>query len=217
MKPCSMCELRCSMDGERVIGNLRHSTWRIRQSLWRRKSHIGNYIMRLPGLAWTLLLLTATAEGATYYVATDGVDAPGCGSHSTPCRHLYYTSWQMHSGDTMAILPGTYVDHLAVDDGKDFLDYPGRERWSPELPNGTASQPTTIKAANGPGTVTIQPDAYGGVSFGAVSYIVLDGLILDGGLDIGIGISGRRSDHVTVQNGEIKNKVTIPLCQVKVC
>jgi len=145
-------------------------------------------------LAWAFLLLTATAQGATYYVATTGNDAPGCGSQSNPCRHLYYAARLMASGDTMAILPGTYEDHL----------YAGS---IDPLASGTASQPTVIKAANGFGTVTIVPDGAppngGGIDLYIISHIVLDGLIMDGG---GIGMNS--ADHVTIQNCEIKNTET---------
>jgi hypothetical protein len=103
----------------------------------------------------------------------------------------------------MAILPGTYEDHLFSDNGSDAFN-----NWGPGLPSGTASQPTVIKAANGPGTVVLQHDGTPNLSpiigLDDISYVVLDGLILDkGSVSFGVGNSGRRSHHITFQNGEI--------------
>ena len=152
----------------------------------------------------TLLNQQAKAAGNTYYVATDGNDAPGCGSQSSPCRHIWYAAGRMSSGDTMAILPGTYQDHLYSDNGVDVFNNNG-----PSLPSGTAGAPTTIKAANGPGTVVLQWDGTKDVGFGldSMSYVVMDGLTFDKvALSIGDADGrGPRSHHITLKNSVIKN------------
>jgi hypothetical protein len=125
-------------------------------------------------------VLPVTAQGSVYYVATDGMDAPGCGAETSPCRTIQYAANLVAAGDTVLINPGTYGGGITVDT------------------SGTASEPITFRA-NGPGIVI---DGSGGERdaffITEANYIVVEGLTIQNATRAGVRTS--LSDHITVRN-----------------
>jgi hypothetical protein len=129
-----------------------------------------------------------TAQGPIYYVATDGIDAPGCGTIASPCRTIQYAAGQVQAGDTVLINPGTYTGGITVDT------------------SGTASEPITFRA-NGAGVIVSgsggERDAF---FITEADYIVVEGLTIQNANRAGLRIS--LSDHVTVRNCTFANNTT---------
>ena len=142
-------------------------------------------------LGWGLLL-TASAEAATYYVATNGDDANLC-TLSAPCRTINHGASLLTPGDTLYVRAGTYAESL-VD----------------AFRNGT-SWSNAVTLAVYPGeTVVLSPGGghdyaiYVGPSH---SYIVIEGLVIDG-TDLGSNtIQLEGADHIRLKNVEVKNSV----------
>jgi parallel beta-helix repeat protein len=70
-----------------------------------------------------MLAVSVPVRAATLRVASNGVDAPGCGTKAAPCRSISRAVFLAGQGDTVEVGPGRYGD-LAADG--DFTD-PGDE------------------------------------------------------------------------------------------
>ncbi len=152
--------------------------------------------MPLKRLSITLLfILTSivgaspiTAQGNIYYVATNGIDAPGRGTAALPWRTIQYAAGQVQAGDTVLVNPGTYTGGITVDT------------------SGTASEPITFRA-NGAGVIVNgsggERDAF---FITEADYVVVEGLTIQNANRAGLRISA--SDHVTVRNCTFANNTT---------
>jgi hypothetical protein len=131
---------------------------------------------------------SAKAQGNTYYVATDGIDAPGRGTAALPWRTIQYAAGQVQAGDTVLINPGAYTGGITVDT------------------SGTASKPITFRA-NGAGAVINgsggERDAF---FITEADYVVVEGLTIQNANRAGLRISW--SDHVTVRNCTFADNAT---------
>jgi hypothetical protein len=135
------------------------------------------------------------SSGASYYVATTGNDS-NPGSLTQPFRSLSKGVSLLRPGDTLFVRAGSYVGLASKSGG-------------PTIPAGTSwSSPVAIKSYPGE-SVTIS--VAGGefcLAIENTSYVVIDGLILDGqnaafnGAKIRFG-----AHHIRIQNSEIKNAV----------
>jgi hypothetical protein len=69
------------------------------------------------GVAMLVLALAipASAAAETRYVATGGVDAPGCASPGAPCGSVGYAVGEASNGDTIQIGAGTFVESVQTD------------------------------------------------------------------------------------------------------
>ncbi len=87
-------------------------------------------------------LLVSTADAADLFVAKNGSDtASSCSKSSIPCATIAHGIAAMSAGDTLIIGDGTYTDSIT------------------DIPSGSASAYTTIRAANDWG-VTIDGSAW---------------------------------------------------------
>jgi hypothetical protein len=164
-------------------------------------------------LGWGLLL-TATAEAATYYVATTGSDGNTCAIAATAAIDSTRAKRTVNAGvnclaggDTLIIRPGTYP-----------------ERIGNTIPSGTSwSNPTTVRGEPSRQAI-LMPGPYPGNLrsvinlINGVHHIVIDGLVLDaenaccnangytgaplyiGGFNDGVPVA-----HVRVQNSILRN------------
>lgn len=136
----------------------------------------------------------------TFYVATSGSDARSCDqaqSAAAPKKTILSAAACLDPGDTLYIRGGTYAEYL--------------NDWGGAIPSGTSwSAPVTIAAYPGE-QVIIKPTAPYVALFYWSSYVVLDGLVLDGTnaqydvLEITFADATHYSHHIRVQNSEIRN------------
>jgi len=136
------------------------------------------------------------SHAATYYVAKAGLDTNSCtqaGFRTSAKLTIAAALSCMTSGDTLVIGNGTYDEYI----------------WTVQPPSGSAGAPTTIKAEN-KNQAVLRPTS---VSPGSAvinvkdkSYITFDGLVADAPFAIeNGGFYLITSDHITIQNGEIRN------------
>jgi hypothetical protein len=60
-----------------------------------------------------LTLWTASAEAASWFVATTGTNATACGSSASPCATIQYVlDNKVNAGDTITVNPGTYAGSM---------------------------------------------------------------------------------------------------------
>jgi parallel beta-helix repeat protein len=129
-----------------------------------------------------------TAQGNTYYVATDGIDAPGCGTIASPCRTIQHAASLVEAGDTVLVNPGTYTGGITIET------------------SGTASEPITFRA-NGAGVVINGSGGERDAFFITwADYIVVDGLTIQNATRAAVRIDN--SHHVTVRNCTFANNTT---------
>ena len=81
--------------------------------------------LRVLNLAVALLGLPMAGHAATWHVATNGLDTPGCGSRSQACRSISHAIGLASAGDTISVGPGRYGDA----DADGFFNRPGDE-WA---------------------------------------------------------------------------------------
>jgi hypothetical protein len=123
---------------------------------------------------------SVAAQGTTYYVATTGTDAPGCGTSGSPCRTIQYAADLVGPGDTVLVNPGTYAGGITVET------------------SGTASEPITFQA-NGTGVVINGSGGERDAFFITwADYIIVDGLTIQHATRAGMRIDN--SHHVTVRD-----------------
>jgi hypothetical protein len=82
--------------------------------------------MRTFGIVVALAALAAPAGAATVYVANNGVDAPACGTKTSPCRSIGAGLSQANAGDVVEVGPGRYGD---LDGTDSFGTVPGEEAY----------------------------------------------------------------------------------------
>jgi len=158
---------------------------------------IGRYLQVIQSFICALVLIGSvlgpqSSDAATYYVATTGNDANSCAqarSESTPKRTGSSGVSCLSSGDTLYLRQGSYVGGFGG-----------------SIVSGGGSWASATKIASYPGeTATLTGP--GGTAkvflFSSNSYVILDGLVLDGGWD-GLKIE-TSAHHIRFINGEIKN------------
>jgi len=157
---------------------------------------IRRYGQRIDSLICGLVFMASTlsaniSEAATYYVATDGNNA-NPGTESRPFLTLTKGVSVLQAGDTLSIRAGTYASVNAN-----------------SIPSGTSwSNATTLAAYPGEQVVLTPPsDSHVLHFFSGTSYVILDGLILDGtNATDGAGLKiSERSHHIRFINGEIRH------------
>jgi hypothetical protein len=144
---------------------------------------------RLLALTCLLLVLASprligvdarSVQGVTYYVATTGTDAPGCGTAGSPCRTIQYAAGLVEQGDTVLIDPGTYAGGITVET------------------DGAAGEPITFQA-DGAGVIIEGSGGERDAFFITwADYIIVDGLTIQHATRAGMRIDN--SHHVTVRD-----------------
>lgn len=142
------------------------------------------------------ITVNVPAAGTTYYVSTTGSDS-NAGTLSKPFATLAKGTSVLKPGDILYVRAGTYAENL-VD----------------KLPSGTKDAPITVAAYPGE-SVTVRPGSGNFVLRiqGAVSYVTIDGLILDGTGTASanvyiVALSTGTPSHITIRNSEIENAGT---------
>lgn len=142
------------------------------------------------------LLFVAHAEAATYYVSTVGLDS-NPGTQQQPFRTILKGVNVLQPGDTLYIRSGTYPERLLeVNFGSSGMSW---------------ASPITVAAYPGE-TVILKPTVGNVARFqnGAVSYVLIEGLVLDGALAGGgegasVFYCGTGSHDLHLSNVEIRN------------
>jgi hypothetical protein len=163
-----------------------------------------------PVRSWRLLVLTSVltlfgqcASAATYYVATTGSDS-NPGTQSAPFRHLSKAALTAtQPGDTVIVMDGTYDNEGVVAPNiVVILSY-----------SGTAGNPITFRAQNrgkaildsmNSSTTTSCDGASAYFGLKSVSFIVIQGFVIQRGCDSGILTDGAAHD-ITIRWNEIRN------------
>jgi parallel beta-helix repeat protein len=154
------------------------------------RMHLQGIVCLICGLALLGGLVSAQkGEAGTYYVATDGSDS-NPGTEEQPFRTLAGGVRNLSPGDTVYVKSGTYT----------VVDIPSGASWD---------NPVTIAAYPGHSPVIVKSvqDVIP-LHFINTRYIVIDGFVIDGtnathGIKITGESSGRRADHIRIQNSEI--------------
>jgi Protein of unknown function (DUF1565) len=163
-----------------------------------------------PVRSWRLLVLTSVltlfcqcASAATYYVATTGSDS-NPGTQSAPFRHLSKAALTAtQPGDTVIVMDGTYDNEGVVAPTiVVILSY-----------SGTAGNPITFRAQNrgkaildsmNSSTTTSCDGASAYFGLKSVSYILIQGFVIQRGCDSGILTDGAAHD-IIIRWNEIRN------------
>jgi parallel beta-helix repeat protein len=130
----------------------------------------------------------AAASGNVYYVATDGMDAPGRGSASQPWRTIQYAAGRVQAGDTVLINPGTYAGGITVDTG------------------GAATQPITFRGNGASVVINGSGEERDAFLITEADYTIVEGLTIQHANRAGLRIS--LSHHVTVRGCTLANNTT---------
>ena len=163
-----------------------------------------------PVRSWHLLVLTGVltlfgqgASAATYYVATTGSDS-NPGTQSAPFRHLTKAAaTATQPGDTVIIMDGTYDNEGVVAPNVVVILYY----------SGTAGNPITFRAQNrgkaildsmNSSTTTSCDGASAYFGLKSVSFIVIQGFVIQRGCDSGILTDGAAHD-IIIRWNEIRN------------
>jgi hypothetical protein len=149
-------------------------------------------------------------RAATYHVAPSGSDATPCAtatSASTPRQTLNGGLACLAGGDTLLVATGTYLELLVAGPGGADVVRPVQPNVIP-IPNGlSASQPTTIRAADG-AAVWLKPTVTypggGGIvtTLPGAQYLAFRGLHLDG-QDQHEQALWLKGSHITYSHAEI--------------
>ena len=112
-----------------------------------------------------------------FYLSPTGSDSADCKSIAAACRTFATVFARMSAGSELVLLDGSYSASTT-----------GTMHWnngaySAQVPSGTASKPTYVHALN-PGKVTIQGQVFVGRSTRKDSYIKLQGLRVEGGIQL---------------------------------
>ncbi len=163
-----------------------------------------------PVRSWHLLVLTGVltlfgqgASAATYYVATTGSDS-NPGTQSAPFRHLTKAAaTATQPGDTVIVMDGTYDNEGVVAPNVVVILYY----------SGTAGNPITFRAQNrgkaildsmNSSTTTSCDGASAYFGLKSVSFIVIQGFVIQRGCDSGILTDGAAHD-IIIRWNEIRN------------
>jgi len=150
-----------------------------------------------------LTLFGQCASAATYYVATTGSD-PNPGTQSAPFRHLSKAALTAtQPGDTVIVMDGTYDNEGVVAPSiVVILSY-----------SGTAGNPITFRAQNrgkaildsmNSSTTTSCDGASAYFGLKSISFIVIQGFVIQRGCDSGIQTDGAAHD-ITIRWNEVRN------------
>ncbi len=163
-----------------------------------------------PVRSWRLVVLTSVltlfgqcASAATYYVATAGSDS-NPGTQSAPFRHLSKAALTAtQPGDTVIVMDGTYDNEGVVAPSiVVILSY-----------SGTAGNPITFRAQNrgkaildsmNSSTTTSCDGASAYFGLKSISFIVIQGFVIQRGCDSGIQTDGAAHD-ITIRRNEVRN------------
>ena len=163
-----------------------------------------------PVRSWRLVVLTSVltlfgqcASAATYYVATTGSDS-NPGIQSAPFRHLSKAALTAtQPGDTVIVIDGTYDNEGVVAPSiVVILSY-----------SGTAGNPITFRAQNrgkaildsmNSSTTTSCDGASAYFGLKSISFIVIQGFVIQRGCDSGIQTDGAAHD-ITIRWNEVRN------------
>lgn len=151
----------------------------------------------MAGWAGGFLLLASAAQGATYYVSTAGNDS-NAGTQAAPFLHVSKGALTAQAGDTVIVMNGTYGNEGQVAN-------PDTVGAVVTMANsGTASAPITIMAQNrgqaildASSTVQSSLGCYGAWSYfdlSYVSYVVIQGFVIQNGCINGIRANGTAHD-----------------------
>jgi parallel beta-helix repeat protein len=132
--------------------------------------------------------LPATAQGTTYYVATTGSDAPGCGTVGSPCQTIQYAADLVEAGDTVLINPGTYAGGVTVETG------------------GADGEPITFRASGSGVVINGSGGERDAFFITWADYVVVEGLTIQNADRAGVRIDN--SHHVTVRDCTFANNGT---------
>jgi MYXO-CTERM domain-containing protein len=145
-------------------------------------------------VALALLGAPAAAKAATLYVAKSGSDASNaCKTQATPCATISHGIASMAASDTLIIGDGTYTDPIL------------------NMPSGSASAYTTIRAANDWGVLidgSAWADNYAyGVSVSSKHYVLVRGIRVKMNQNALTNdpITVTYSDHVKIQRCSASN------------
>ena len=136
------------------------------------------------------LVLAQRSEAETYYVDPNGDDRNNPGTEAQPFQTIDTGARALKPGDTLLVKNGTYTGTLA------FYGRPSGTSWN---------SPVTIAAY--PGARPVLRPNRGDYAFyiSYTSYMVIDGLFIDGtNGDTGIKITDGAS-NIRIQNSEIAN------------
>ncbi len=162
------------------------------------------YLKKISSLLGGLLLILTTlgantGQASIYYVASNGDDS-STGSAAAPFRTIKHGVSVLSAGDTLYVKEGTYKEYITNDPAFSQQTF---------IPNGTSWEKPVTVAANPGDTVTIIPGsgkAFFVITDGQDKYLIIDGFIIDGQKTAIHGFKfGNRTQHVRVQNSEIKN------------
>src|SRR5690349_6008187 len=117
--------------------------------------------------ALAVMMWSAAAQAATYYVAPGGDDG-GPGSAAEPWRTITNAARQVSAGDTVIIAGGTYREYVKI-----------------VSTSGTDAAPITYRAAAGEHVVIDASGYSNGIEIGE-SHIVVDGLEIANADQLGI-------------------------------
>ena len=162
------------------------------------------YLKKISSLLGGLLLILTTlgantAQATVFYVASNGDDS-STGSEVAPFRTISHGVSVLSAGDTLYVKEGTYKEYITNDPAFSKQTF---------IPNGTSWEKPVTVAANPGDTVTIIPGsgkAFFVITDGQDKYLIIDGFIIDGQKTALYGFKfGNGTQHVRVQNSEIKN------------
>jgi len=150
-----------------------------------------------------LTLFGQCASAATYYVATTGSDS-NPGTLASPFRHLTTAAaTATQPGDTVIVMDGTYDNEgVVAPNVVVILSY-----------SGTAGNPITFRAQNrgkaildsmNSSTTTSCNGASAYFGLKSVSFIVIQGFVIQRGCDSGIETNGAAHD-IIIRRNEIRN------------
>jgi parallel beta-helix repeat protein len=150
--------------------------------------HVKGVVCLICGLVlFGSLIHAQRSEANTYYVATNGNDS-NPGTENRPFRTIGRGAWALMPGDTLYVKDGTYTGSLA------FFGIPSGTSWN---------NPVTIAAYPGHSPIIKANSGNHALYISYTSYMVIDGLFIDGtDGDEGIKITDG-SSYIRVQNSEI--------------
>src|ERR1043166_10265653 len=129
------------------------------------------------------VLHPSAATAATYYVATTGNDA-NPGTQAQPFRTIQKGLNVLRASDTLYLRGGTYAESINSN--------------NQTIPSGTSWADAPRIAAYSGETVTLQGTV--NLVHAYIKYLIIDGIIVDGG-----GVSLIHVNFIRLQNGEVKN------------
>lgn len=153
-----------------------------------------------------LLSFSGLAQAATYYVSPGGNDA-NPGDQNAPFQHVSRGASAAQAGDTVVVMDGTY-------DNEGQVAQPGGGYVVTLSNSGVPGAPITIMAQNRGGAILNAASSarsplgcYGAWAYfdaSYVSYVVIQGFVIENACLSGIHMNGRAHD-ITVKWNEIRN------------